>query len=117
MDSVDYKSLGIIESRNLILSNKDIHISISEKHKSRFKACCIRGDRLERLLRNRTRIKTTWYCIYMVYVSIINTLLTINHSTLAHAVNVYMASWGNIKKINGESIGNKLFRITYIGRT
>ena len=117
MNTRDFEKLDMLEARDLIRSRSSVYILISEKYKSRIKACCKRVDRLERLLRKRTRMKMAWYYIYMLYVSITNTLLTLNHDKLDHALNVYMVSWGYIKRIHGEPIENQLYKVTFSGRT
>ena len=117
MNIIDFEKLDMLEARDLIRSRNSVYILINEKHKSRIKACCKRVDRLERLLRNRTRIKMVWYYIYMLYVSITNTLLTSSHDNLDHALNVYMISWGDIKKFRGEPVGNQHYKVTFSGHT
>lgn len=113
MNCADFEQIDMLEAKDLLLKEGSISIVIEEKYKSRFKSCCKRIDRLERLLRSNSTIKMAWYYIYSVYVSIINTFLTLNCNPLDHAIDVYMVSWKNIGNLHGESIGNGKFKITY----
>ena len=116
MDIVDFEKLNMLDAHDKIRSGQSICITINVKHKSRLNKCFKRCYVLNSFLIKRTRIKMVWYYIYGLYVSIINVCLTSNHPNLEHALNVYMISLPYVKSIQGDSIGNDLFKVTLIAK-
>ena len=109
--------LGIIEAKNLLLKNGSISMVFDIKHKFRFKSCCQRIDKLNKLLRRKNKLTKFMYYIYAVYTSILNTVLTTKYSALDHAVDVYMISSEYISSIHGEPIDDGKFKVTYTKNT
>jgi hypothetical protein len=109
--------IGMLEARELLLKNGSISLIVDEKHKYRVKSCSQRIDKLEKLLRNKSKINKIRYYFYSVYYSFLNTILTMNHPALDHLVNIYMIINESVSNIHGESINNGKFKVTFTKRT
>lgn len=53
---------------------------------------------------------------YMVYLGVVNTLISMKNKELGHAFLIYLTSWKFISLIDGEVLGDNKVSIIYRGK-
>lgn len=107
----------LAEVHELLKQGKNIVFVVPDRHKKTFVNHIKRINKSHDLLRKKKGILSRLFCTYyMVYLGVVNTLISMKNKELGHSFLIYLTSWKFISLIDGEVLGDNKVSIIYRGK-